>query len=663
MKITKKYSFGRLTELILLAALPFSSFNASANSLWPESQYPKVNGVQDVGMGYIQEVNWPWIYHHEQHRWLYIEPQSELENIRVYRPAESQWLWTQENLGTAAFNYSSMSWEGVMEESYPVYYYLQSFANDSGAFQRAETYGWSYVFGDQATGGVSNRIHYFIGSDPMENVNAMTPFGDNIGNGTWTGNSTAIQLAYTMLDLTVDQAEAALLMMDINNSQNDYPVKFVIQAGGSWYASADTFEDSSPTWLRCELPVGGDTLWVPVSLSNGVLLRVESGPEMTFSEIDAPVTAVGVYMEPQGTHRFDNFGVILPSHLVDDGGTPVPIPPVTREDMYNSMQRYFGQGPSETVDPEVETLEVVDEEDYRRIHIRYLVDTDEYSYAYIMLPFPLPEEGQRLPMVLALHPTSDLGKNRVAGIYDTPPTSESDRQGRLARQYALDLVRRGFVVFAPDRAAFGERRLLEEGGTTEQMNAYRDFLSARYPGFRLTSGKNVWDLERALDFLVDLPYVDPDNIGTIGHSLGAWDSIMMIGMDERIKAAVVNSGGMVDYREELWTDPDVLKVYLNGTQSLNMNVNIWMMLAAPRSLMYLWSLQDAYEGGGPHIIEGFRTMTEYWEDAGRSQPGFNKADLTMYFHGSGHDFPPEARALAFQYLVERLGDPREILNP
>lgn len=536
-----------------------------------------------------------------------------------------------------------------------VYYYMQGFANDSGSFQSPENYGWQFAFGATATIGTGNRIHYFNGADPILNANSLSPFGDNISNGVWTGNSTAVQFAYTQLDLTQLQAEDSILTMVINTNSQYMPMHFAIQVEGSWYVSEEYFYSEQPTWPEVRLPIGGETVWLPLTFELGSTLRLEEHPAVTFSHIAGDIDAVGVYMEPQGTHRFDNFGIIMPTELAgDESLPPVPVPPVSREEMLVSMLSYFGPGPIDTVDPQVEELGIYDEEDHRRIHIRYYVDEDEYSYAYILLPKPLPAEGEQLPLVLAPHPTGAEGKDRVIGVYETVAESEAEVRRRQARSYALDLVRKGFVVFAPDRAAFGERRLLEEGNTTEQMNAYRDFLSARYPGFRLTSGKNVWDLQRALDFLVELPYVDPDRIGTIGFSLGAWDSIMLLGMDERVKAGVVNSGAMVNYVEELWTDPDVLRGYLTGHQNLNINVNVWMMLSAPRSLLYLWSIYDGYETGGPNLVEGYRTVNDYWENVGRSIPSFNRADVSFYLHGEGHTFPPEARDLAYQYLFERL---------
>lgn len=625
------------------------------DQLWKSDLYPPNGEYRSVGMGLINDSKWPWVYNLELGEWMYVAPGSSLEEINLFRARDTRWLWTKDSIGKVFYNFNDQEWEGVVTDSELVFYYMQGFANDSGSFQSPDLYGWQFYFDTGATPGAGNRIHYFNGADPVENVNSLGPFGDNISNGVWTGNSEAIQLAFTEITLTEEQAANSTLTMSINTNSDYMPMHFAIRVEGSWFVSDEYYVTLTPSWPEIQLPIGGDTAWIPMTFSPGVVMRVESSPVMNFSEFAGVIDAVGVYMEPQGTHRFDNFGVIMPNHLSDiDDLPPIPVPPVARQDMIDSMLRYFGQGPSETVDPEVEELEVIDEEDHRRIHVRYLVDEDEFSYAYILLPFPLPEPDEKLPTVLALHPTSALGKDRVTGIYENPPASDSERLQREARQYALDLVRKGFVVFAPDRAAFGQRQLLDQGNTTEQMNAYRDFLSGRYPGFRLTSGKNVWDLQRALDFLVELPYVDRENIGAIGHSLGAWDSIMLLGMDERIKAAVVNSGGMVNYVEELWTDPDTLRNYLSGSQNLNINVNVWMMLAAPKSLLYNWSLQDGYETGGPHLLEGYRTISEYWEDSGRTSPSYNRSDLTFYLHGNGHDFPPEARALSYRFLIERL---------
>lgn len=334
--------------------------------------------------------------------------------------------------------------------------------------------------------------------------------------------------------------------------------------------------------------------------------------------------------------------------------------PVSREELRAGMWAYFGPGPSDedAVDPRLEIVEKRDRGDHERWVLRYQLHENDTGYAYLMLPRPAPRPGEKLPLVLALHPTSLLGKDRVAGNYEEPPADEAERVNREARQYALDLVRRGFVVFAPDRAGFGQRRLLDnpEATVRQQMDAYTRHIEERWPGWRLTSGKTVWDLRRALDFLPRFKFIDMNRVAAIGHSLGSWDSLMLAAMDDRVTHVVANSGGMVAFRKDLWEDPAALRAYLAepGTQGLRGNVNVFLMLIAPRPVIYNWSLDDSLERGQPNILEGMRTVHSYYRKEMADEEISGYPPFNIYFHGSGHDFPPEARAMAYTWLEQQL---------
>lgn len=332
---------------------------------------------------------------------------------------------------------------------------------------------------------------------------------------------------------------------------------------------------------------------------------------------------------------------------------------VNREELRQAMLEYFGPGPAaeEAVEPDLAITEKTDQGDHERWRMEYNVHADDRATGYLLIPKPVPETGKKLPLILALHPTSLIGKDRVIGKYAEPASSDSERRDREARQYALDLVRRGFLVFAPDRAGFGERRLLGDpkASVTRQMDAYREFLKERWPGWRLTAGKNVWDLQRALDFLTKMEFVDADRIAAIGHSLGSWDSIMIAAMDDRVKALVANSGGMVEFKEDLWRDPDALRAFLADPerQSLRPNANIFLMLIAPRPMLYLWSLDDPYEKGKPNVLEGMRAIHKYYESQYTGKNPWFRPPFSIYFHGHGHNFPPEARMLAYRWLEDQ----------
>ena len=329
---------------------------------------------------------------------------------------------------------------------------------------------------------------------------------------------------------------------------------------------------------------------------------------------------------------------------------------VSREELRQGLYGYYGWGKTypKPLPPEVTILDKKKEKTYERWHLKYRVDADEYSYGYLLIPLPFPAKGTRLPLVMAPHPTSLIGKDRVLGVYAEPPANDKEIRERAARSYALDLVNEGFVVFAPDRAAYGERRLLKNGeGYKEQMAAYSDYLHTFRPGWRLTAGKNVWDLQRALDFLVTYDFIDAKNIGTIGHSLGAWDSIMLIATDDRLKTAVVNSGGMLYYDPELWHNDAALRDYLNDhkKQSLRNIANIMFMLCAGRSLLYDFSTKDPYDRGGPNLVDTYRVVKKDFET---NEKQWGKTDFSLYIHSKGHDFPPEARALAYAWLKGHL---------
>ncbi|NGF57914.1 hypothetical protein G5B00_15450 [Parapedobacter sp. SGR-10] len=328
---------------------------------------------------------------------------------------------------------------------------------------------------------------------------------------------------------------------------------------------------------------------------------------------------------------------------------------VTREEMKRAMERVYldkGPKPDATPKPVMEIIEKVKQPDHERWHIKYLVDTDEYAYAYILLPLHR-KKGEKLPLVLCPHPTADTGKDRVVGIHKEPAKDAKEQAKRENRQYALHLVRRGFVTFAPDRAAYGERR--REGGYAnykKEMAICQQELSKKYPGWGL-SGKSVYDLKKALDFLTDIEFVDASNIAIIGHSLGAWDAILLTAFDERVKAAVVNSGGMVNYKPALWKDQNALRNYLSNENykvGLNVDANFFLRLAAPRAVLYQYSLFDSLNRGNPQLLECFRDLTEYYKKVNKAK----KADINYYLHGYGHDFTEESRELAYKWLEKRL---------
>lgn len=325
-----------------------------------------------------------------------------------------------------------------------------------------------------------------------------------------------------------------------------------------------------------------------------------------------------------------------------------------------ALKSWFKDGPYDltgTFEPKMEILSKETLSDHERWHLRYALDPVDYGYAYLLIPLRA-NSNEPLPLILAPHSTNHA-KEGVLHLYTDSPPNSTEAIKRKARKYGLDLVKRGFVVFAPDRAAYGQRRLLSSGDFNAQQSYYLRQLQKRYPNWNL-NGKSVYDLKVALDYLEKFDFIDMNSIGIIGYSLGAWDTVMFMAFDDRVKAGVPVSGGMTYYMPELWTDDDALNDALVNVTSwdLGKRANIYYMLTAPRAMLHIYSLDDYYYKGNPQIMEGYRVMKDYYKNRSLD----NKGDFSYYLNYDGHAFSPLSQELAYQWLEERLKPQPENLD-
>lgn len=171
-----------------------------------------------------------------------------------------------------------------------------------------------------------------------------------------------------------------------------------------------------------------------------------------------------------------------------------------------------------------------------------------YVTASLYLPQPL-SPGQRLPAILYCSGHTDDG---YRGYQTT----------------IVNLVKKGFIVFAFDPVGQGERlqypnpasgKSTLNGPTAEHASAGTQALIT---GDTLT-GSMVWDGIRAVDYLVSRPEVDPARLGITGRSGGGTQSSMIAAADDRIYAAapedyltnftrLLQSIGPQDAEQNLW---------------------------------------------------------------------------------------------------------------
>ncbi len=299
------------------------------------------------------------------------------------------------------------------------------------------------------------------------------------------------------------------------------------------------------------------------------------------------------------------------------------------------MQRAMGALPRHATTP-LKALEPVEDAasvtpgpGFTRRNVSFASGEGDRIPAHLYLPDGI-AAGERRPAMLALHPTSPLGKRVVAGEGPRPN-----------RNYAAELARRGYVVLAPDYPSFGD---------------YADY---DFDGDAHESGtmKGIVNHIRCVDYLQSRADVDPDRIGVIGHSLGGHNAMFAGVFDERLKV-IVSSCGWTPfhdyYRGDItgWTSdrymPKLREEF--GLEADRCPFDFYEVVAAlaPRAFFSSSPLRD----GNFEVVGVMKTIPR----AARIYELLGVPDrLQVRYPNDGHDFPPRVRRQAYRFVDRVLG--------
>lgn len=307
-----------------------------------------------------------------------------------------------------------------------------------------------------------------------------------------------------------------------------------------------------------------------------------------------------------------------------------------REDLFSHLKEWCGEIPARG-NLEVEEIWRREYGAHTEIKLTYEGDPGERIPAYLLLPRS--EANSPLPAILAAHQCAcfcDIGKEQVVGkCVDLPDQA-----------YGLELVRKGFVVLAPDANKVGERYdpTLREAWQT----AFRDIKDQRAcctaPGgsWGPIRWKRVFDAMRGIDLLCSLEAVDSNRIGMIGHSLGADTILWTMPLDARIRAAVISGGGLMhDGRPYGLPYADILS------------------LLAPRPFLEVTGYYDYTNCEGKASSLGIDQRMQKKRDAHSEALRVYKllgseVALRRFEFDGGHEFPQEARDEAYTWLIRWL---------
>lgn len=304
-----------------------------------------------------------------------------------------------------------------------------------------------------------------------------------------------------------------------------------------------------------------------------------------------------------------------------------------RENIKRRWLETIGEVP-DRVQTNIRILKEEQEADHVRQHIVYDTVFGDKVTAYLLIPNTVLEKSRKVPAVIALHGTSEYGKDNVATA-----------KGKENRQYGLELVSRGYVVLAPDALSAGER--IYPGHQAFHNAPFYE----QYPEWSATA-KDLVDHMHGIDLLQSLPFVDAGALGAIGHSYGAYSAFFLAGMDQRVKA-VVSSCGLYtltgDPRPDRWGVRDWYTHIPKMTEHIRNNripfeFHEIAALAAPTPF-FNWT------GQSDHIAPHWEAIGEAIHDLYQLYQWLGAADRFWSFIGpGGHDFPPEIRSLSYDFL-------------
>jgi dienelactone hydrolase len=295
-----------------------------------------------------------------------------------------------------------------------------------------------------------------------------------------------------------------------------------------------------------------------------------------------------------------------------------------RADILANMQQVMGPLPdtSHKVPLAVQVTEEVKTDHHLRKKLTYAAEKGDRVPAYLHIPL---ERNGKLPAVLCLHETNGtVGKAGPAGI-----------GGKPNLHYAAEMAERGYVTLAPDYPSFGEYPY--------------DFAASPYQS---GSMKAVWNNMRAIDLLQSLPEVDPERIGCIGHSLGGHNTMFTAAFDTRIKA-LASSCGFTSFPKYYggnlkgWTSarymPLIAGRYDSKPEKMPFDFPEVVAAFAPRAFFTNSPLHDDnFEVSG--VRDCIAAARPVYELLGA------KEKLTAIHPDCKHDFPPDSRQAAYEWL-------------
>lgn len=343
------------------------------------------------------------------------------------------------------------------------------------------------------------------------------------------------------------------------------------------------------------------------------------------------------------------------------------------------------------VKPRIRVLDREQRDGYECRLVEFSVSALERINAYLLVP-DMASRRHRCPAVVMLHDHGarfDIGKEKlVRPIVAALPDGTDDHVMRSSRQWvdkyfdgaylADSLAASGYVVFIADALYWGERSSEEAQRWSELTYGKDDSKSVRdsikvlkkrvYEGQKtlyddlysdgvIWAEKILWDDVASVNLLAGLPYVDRDNIGAFGFSMGAHRCWMLSAFCKDVSCGVALSWMTSLDRKERIKPSDYSMAVMPMREQLDFG-DIGLFLA-PKPMLFL-------NGDSDHLFPkekvevAFAKLQKHYSDYNRDhlgeeslyEPQFEPLQ-TLFFHG-GHHCGKEIQKTITRFLDDNL---------
>ena len=310
--------------------------------------------------------------------------------------------------------------------------------------------------------------------------------------------------------------------------------------------------------------------------------------------------------------------------------------------------------PEPPTDFDVRIEDRLEADGYHIETISYQVEADERARAYVAIPGgPQPESG--FPAVVCLHGTTNAGARQSLGLPCPPDDPHEAKYAIKNKDFARQLVRRGYVTISPEHFCAASRIPAE--GPFDTAAFYR-----KHPDWS-AAGKFTYENRIACSVLAARPEVDAARIGVTGHSLGGQGSLWLAASDERIRC-VSPSCAAPTFRENpqpwQWSRngwyiyfPHLREAFVAGRR-VECDFHEIMGLIAPRPILERFALNDTNRLTQAHRVLLHLKLRELYRLLG-AEP----AHAFLVF-GDGHSIPSLSSTCMLDWMdrwLKRDGQP------